>query len=271
MNKEKKLQVLCVAMNQQDFSLVNRLNVSSDLIIANQTDKTEITEESFSWGKVKMVSTQTRGVGKNRNIAFLYSDGDILLLSDDDMQYSDTYVEDIISEFNSHPDADVMIFNITSTEDSRRQKENKTTKKLSRFSRLPYGAPRIAIRKTSWEKCNVWFSLLFGGGALYTNGEDSIFLMDLRKKGLNIYVSKKNIGIINMDSSCWFKGANEEYYFNKGAVSAAISPKIKFIKMIYFALRVKSELSFLDKMKWFSIGFNAYHKKMSYTDVKETY
>lgn len=267
MNETKtRLQVLCVAMNQNDLTLVEKLNVSSDLIIANQSNNNNLIEKDYPWGNVKMVSTNTRGVGRNRNAAFLYAEDDILLLSDDDMRYTDSYVDDIIGEFDKHPDADVIIFNISSTDSERAQKQNYKTKRLHKLSRLPYGAPRIAIRKSSWEKSNVWFTTLFGGGAKYTNGEDSLFLADLRKKGLVMYVSKVAIGTVSMDESSWFRGTNEEFYFNKGALCAAAFPKTKYLRMVYFSLRLKSSLSFLERVEWFYKGVTAYRANISFAE-----
>lgn len=268
MNENKsKVQVLCVAMNQNDLSLVEQLNVSSDCIIANQADRTDYIEEKYSWGTVKMISTPTEGVGYNRNVAFLYADGEILLLADDDIKYTETYAIDVYEEFNAHPDADVVIFNVVSTNEERKQKENNATKKLHFFSRFPYGGPRIAIRKSSWERSNVWFTTLFGGGSKYTNGEDSLFLLDLRKKGLNIYVSNKCIGEIDMNNSSWYRGANEEFYFNKGAVcSFAYSPLLVYLKKYYFALRVNSKLPFKKRLKFFSEGVKAYKVGKTYED-----
>lgn len=267
MNEMKsRLQVLCVAMNQNDLTLVEKLNVSSDLIIANQSDSNNFIEKTYPWGNVKMVSTNTRGVGKNRNTAFLYAEDEILLLSDDDMRYSDSYVDDILGEFDRHPDADVIIFNITSSDPKRPQKQNASTKQLYRFSRLPYGGPRIAIRKSSWEESNVWFTTLFGGGAKYSNGEDSLFLADLQKKGLVMYVSKVNIGTVSMDESSWFKGTNEEFYFNKGALCAVAFPKTKYLRMVYFSLRLRSSLRFSERIRWFYKGINAYRKHASFAE-----
>ena len=131
-----KLEILCVSMNQNDLSLVDKMNVRSDIIIANQTDCSWFVEKKFAWGCAKMVSTQTRGVGRNRNIAFMYAEGDILLLSDDDMHYTKDYAEKIISEFEKYPDADVIIFNILSNDPRRQQKQNNTTKKLNSFLSL---------------------------------------------------------------------------------------------------------------------------------------
>ena len=259
-----RLEVLCVAMHQKDFSLVEKMNIRCDAVIANQTDSTSMQEQKFSWGEVKLVSSNTRGVGKNRNIAFLHATGDILLLSDDDMRYSDSYVEDVLSEFDNHPDADVVIFNILSSHSERKQVMNSTTKRINKHSKLPYGAPRIAIRRDAWEKSNVWFTVLFGGGAMYSNGEDSIFLTDLLKKGLTIYVSNKLIGCVNMNESSWYRGINEEFFFNKGAFCAATNKHPKYLYMLYYAFRVKSELPLSQIKKAFFKGVVAYRNGERY-------
>lgn len=268
-NKKSRVQVLCVAMNQEDLSLAKKMNISSDVIIANQADRNEVIENSYAWGTVKMISTGTKGVGRNRNTAFMYADGEILLLSDDDMRYSDTYAEDIVNEFDAHPDADVFIFNIISTDAKRAQKQNCRTMKMTRFSRLPYGAPRIAVRRSSWEKSNVWFTTLFGGGAKYTNGEDSMFLADLRKKGLVIYVSNKCIGQVNMNNSTWFHGVDAEFYFNKGAFSRAVYPRTRYLRMIYFLFGLESSLGYGERLGWFKAGMNGYESGTRYREVIE--
>lgn len=266
MSQKSRLQVLCVTMNQEDLSLAEKMNISSDVIFANQTRITGYVEEHHSWGIVKMVSTGTRGVGRNRNQAFIYADGEILLLSDDDMYYTDTYADDIVNEFDSHPDADVIIFNITTTDPKRQQKQNTSTGRMNLFSRLPYGAPRIAIRKKAWEKSNVWFTTLFGGGAKYTNGEDSMFLADLRKAGLRMYVSNRCIGTVDMSNSSWFEGANEQFYFNKGALCAATFSATKWLRMIYYSIRICSKLSIGERIAWYYRGMKAYSQGCSYSE-----
>ena len=64
-----RVQVLMVTMNRKDFSLINKLNIRCDAVIANQADTEAVWEMSTAEQKVKMVTTKTRGVGKNRNVA----------------------------------------------------------------------------------------------------------------------------------------------------------------------------------------------------------
>jgi glycosyltransferase involved in cell wall biosynthesis len=255
-------------MHQRDFSKIQQMNIHSNVVFANQCDRTSYEEIDFDGKVAKMISTETRGVGKNRNIALTYATADILLLSDDDMCYTDTYAEDILLEFEKYPDADVIIFNILSNDDKRKQVENKKVKKLKKISRMPYGAPRIALRRDAWQKSNVWFTTLFGGGAKYTNGEDSMFLNALRRSGLTIYVSNVFIGTVDMSTSCWYNGVNEEYFFNKGAYLKAMKFRFSFFWEVYYVVRLKSYLPIKEKFYWIKKGKKAFKEQRSYSDLK---
>ncbi len=266
-----KFEVLCVTMHQNDFSKIKEMNIHSDVVFANQCDCTAYEEQNFDGHTAKMISTQTRGVGINRNMTLSYASADIVLLSDEDMRYTDTYAEDIVRAFEEHPKADVMIFNIGVLGSERKQKQNTKTKRTNCFSRMPYGAPRMAMRLDAWKKSNVWFTTLFGGGAKYSNGEDSIFINQLRRAGLTVYVSNVSIGNVDMSDSCWYQGANEEFFFNKGAYIAAMHAKTSMIWKMYFAFKVKSQLRLSEKIKFLRYGQNAYLNMESFEDCKRNY
>lgn len=263
-----RLEVLCVTMHQKDFSKVAQMNIQSDVVFANQCDSTAYEEFAFGGYTARMISTETRGVGVNRNLSLLYARGEIVLLGDDDMRYADGYEAAVLNAFDALPDADVIIFNITS-KGGRPQKQNTTVKKVGPLTKLPYGAPRIAIRLEALKRSNVWFTTLFGGGCRYTNGEDSVFLNQLRRAGLNIYVSPVLIGEVDMSQSTWFQGADEEFYFNKGAFLKAMHPVALLLYNVYFLFRVKSPLSLRARWRWLRAGSRAYSEGQTFSQVKE--
>ena len=80
----------------------------------------------------------------------------------------------------------------------------------------------MCIRTESIRKANVWFSLLFGGDARYSNGEDSLFIHDCLKKGLKIYGVPVTIGHEMRrqegDESTWFKGFTEKFFYDRGVL-----------------------------------------------------
>lgn len=134
---------------------------------------------------------------------------------------------------------------------------------------MPYGAPRIALRMDALRRKNIWFTTLFGGGCKYSNGEDSIFLADLRKAGLRVYVSSVLIGNVDMSDSTWFRGANEEFYFNKGVYLKAVHPKMMLLYNLYFTFRVRSHISMGQRWKWLRKGNRAFRKGLSFADCNQ--
>ncbi|MGN0841518.1 MAG: glycosyltransferase family A protein [Candidatus Ornithospirochaeta sp.] len=257
-----KFEIACVTMHQKDFSKIREMNIHSDVIFANQCDRTAYEEVEFDEHTARMISTETRGVGVNRNLVLTYAKGDIILFADDDVTYIDDLEEIVTAEFDSHPDADVFIFHLDTDDPKRKQKKYPKTRKCSRFERMPWGGVRIAVRLNSIRKANIWFTTLFGGGCIFPSGEDSIWLLDAKRKGLTFYVSDKTIGIVSFENSSWYTGADERFYYGKGAFYQAVHPKTKYIWMIYFAFRTSKSgtIKFADKIRWMKNGTNGYNK-----------
>lgn len=254
-----KFEILCVTMHQKDFSKIEQMNIHSDVVFANQADRTSFDELEFNGCCARMITTNTRGVGINRNLALTYAKGDICLFADDDVVYNDDAEEKVLAEFEAHPDADIIIFHFDTDSDRKQVKYNKT-KKCRGLYKMPWGAIRVAFKLNSIKKANVWFTTLFGGGCIFPSGEDSMWLQEVKRKGLTFYVSKETIGKVSFEDSTWFTGFDEKMYYGKGAFYQAVHPKTKYLWMMYFAFRtVKiSELSFCARLKLMYDGMNGY-------------
>ena len=267
-----KFEILCVTMHQNDFSKIREMNIHSDVVFANQCDHTSYEEIEFDGHTARMISTQTRGVGKNRNLALIYASSEICLFADDDVVYHDDMEERVLAEFDAHPDADVIIFHFD-TDSQRKQVKYDRTRKCGKFEKMPWGGIRIAFRTESIQKANVWFNTLFGGGCMFPSGEDSIWLIDAKKSGLTFYVSKETIGTVSFEESSWFTGYNEKFFFSKGIFYEAVHPKMFFIWKNYFSFRTKSmtKMSASEKKKWINHGRRAYREMLSFEDYKKKY
>lgn len=264
-------EILCVTMAQTDFSKIQDMNIHSDVLFANQADTTSMETYAFDGHLARMITTDTRGVGVNRNLALLYARGDICLFADDDVTYDDDLEERILAEFASHPDADIIVFHLD-TDSERKQIRYNKTKKYNPFSRMPWGAVRIAFRLDKVRKANLWFTTLFGGGCLFPAGEDSMWLADARRKGLTFYISRETIGKVSFEESSWFTGYDEKYYFGQGAYYQALRPKTFGIWMLYSVVRTYNhkELSIKEKLKWIQYGAEGYRKMILYEQWKES-
>ena len=263
-----QFEILCVTMGQSDFSKIKDMNIHSNVVFANQGERTAYDEFHFENYTAKMISTNTRGVGINRNLALMYASADICLLADDDVVYYDNYKEAVLKEFETHPDADIFIFHFD-TDSVRKQVKYKKTRKCSKFTRMPWAGFRIAFRLSSIKKANIWFTTLFGGGCIFPSGEDSMWLETARKAGLTFYVSQETIGKVSFDESTWFDGYNEKFYYGKGAYYKATHPKTLGIWMLYFAYRTRkfSALKYKERLKWMKLGSKNYKKLISYNEL----
>lgn len=264
-----KFEILCVTMHQTDFSKIKEMNIHSDVVFANQADRTEFAELEFEGHTARMITTDTRGVGINRNLGLMYARGDICLFADDDMTYYDGLEQKIRAEFAAHPDADIIIFNVDSTGKRIPQKYSKT-QKISRFSPKTWGTYRIAFRLSSAKKANLWFTTLYGGGCIFPSGEDSMWVTEARRRGLCIYVSKETIGTVSHATSTWFTGYDEKYYFGKGAFYQAMHPGTIWLWMVYFLLRTRGygDMALAEKVRWIQHGRRGYRVMKGYADIK---
>lgn len=259
-----ELEVLVSTMNQKDLSLVDKMKIRSDAIIINQCDFIDYTKIEENDRIIKMFSFNERGVGKSRNNALMRSTADICVMADDDVVYVDNYEDIIIREFKKNPKADVIIFSVTLID-----KKGKITKKLKNkrvgfFNSLKYGTVRIAFRREKILKHNIYFSLLFGGGALYGSGEDSLFINDCLTRGLKVYTNSTKIADVYNYESSWFEGYNKKYFFDKGALFGAISKKFAYLLIIQFAIRkyskYKNAISFREACKYMFQGLKHYNR-----------
>lgn len=234
-----KLQVLVSAMNQKDYSLINKMNLKTDAIIINQCDKNEFKEIDHCGNKIKFISLAERGVGLSRNNALMRSTGDICLFADEDVTYVDNYDKLIIKAFDDNPDADMILFNVPSKNIERPTYTISNNGRVRWFNCLRYGAVKMAIRTEKIKKENIYFSLLFGGGAKYSCGEDSIFISECLKKGLKVYSNTTIIGYVSQDESSWFNGYNDKYFIDKGVLYGTISKTFGKLLCLQFVVRHK--------------------------------
>lgn len=265
-------EILCATMHQNDFSKIKEMNIRSNVVFANQADRTDFEELHFDGHRARMVTTSTRGVGKNRNISLLYAEGDICLLADDDVTYADDAEARILKEFEDHPDADIIIFHFESSDPSRPQPNYKKSKRIHFWNRMPWPTFRIAFRLSAVKKGNIWFTTLFGGGCTFPSGEDSMWLNTARKKGLRMYVSTQTIGKVSYETSTWFTGYDQKFFYGKGAYHQAVHPRTAWLwkQYVRFRFRKFGTMSPKERMKWFDHGTEGYKKLLSYQEYIET-
>lgn len=261
-----KLQVLVATMNNTNIEkLYNDMNLKTDALVINQSDTFNYEKKEINNANLECYTFNERGLSKSRNNALLRCTGDIICFADDDMIYSETYEKDIIKEFKNHPEADAIVFNVTSNSKKRSGKEIKKFAKVGKMESREYGSVHIAIKRKALLNRNVYFNILFGSGSVYKCGEDTIFLKELLDKKMNLYKSPIAIGSVDMSDSTWFNGFTEKYFFDKGAIIACAYPKVKYLLIFIQSLKnskkkLHSYSYFFKLFRWYLNGANDYKK-----------
>lgn len=241
-----KLEVMLSVLNLQKENL-DKMNITSKCTVINQCGK-----EGFEQYKnFKIYSYNEFGNSNSRNRGLEHITEDIILLCDDDVIYNEDYEKNILKEFENNPKADVIIFNMNNP--NRKKRVIKKRKRLHIYNSLNYASYNIAFRRESVLNKNIKFNTNFGPNAKYNNGTDTMFIVDLFKNKLKVYSCPIFLGTAYNKKSTWFKGYNEKYFFNKGALFTAISVKFRLLLILQYLLRHREVLQDYKIFKAFKI------------------
>ena len=239
------VEFLISTMHQQDFSLIERMNIKSDAIIVNQCDKYEYHEIKKDDYLIKWFNVNERGTSRSRNLAFSKASADICLLVDDDEILEDNCNTIISKAFDMNEKADLITFNLETIKGNKNRYVNKEVKRLRLYNIMKYGSARLAFKREKIENARILFAPNFGPGAKYTSGEDSLFLYDCLKKKIKCYSSPAYIAKIDDSegSSSWFKGFTEEYFYNIGQLYRNMSHNFYWVYVLKYLLTHKKRFS----------------------------
>lgn len=266
----KKMQVLVATMHQNDVSLAEKMNIRSSAVIANQADREEIVSCETEFGNIKMITTATRGVGLNRNIALMAADAEILLFSDDDVVYNDDVAENVTAAFEKLPQADVIVFGMDIVKNGKiTERRHLKRGRLKVWNSMRFGTYTVAVRRSSIIKKNVTFNQCFGGGCPFSAGEDTLFLKSCFDAGLKVYSYDYVLGTCSKDSSSWFAGYNEKYFYDKGVLVRNLFPKTAYVMALYFGIRFKrkTDLGVFKRLKYIYAGVRKGKKMIPYGEL----
>ena len=226
--------VSCVKQNMEEIA--DKMNLQTDTIVINQCEKNGYMEYEHKGHTICCYDFMERGVGLSRNNALLRATADLVLFSDEDIVYEDGYAQKIIAEFEKHPKADILLFNMeVDAERATYHTEAETVVKWYNCGRYPTYS--FAIRRDVLHRKNVTFSLLFGGGAKYSNGEDSIFIRDCLRRGMKALAVPVCIGKEVHRPSTWFEGYTEKFFFDRGVLYRYLYGKMAIPFAIRFLIK----------------------------------
>ena len=235
------LQLLVSAVQKEPRELVRRMHIESDAILVIQCGENSYEEWEENGHTIYAYRFRERGVGLSRNNALMRADRDISVFSDEDIVYTKGYEQKILAEFEKYPAADMLLFNVDVCEE-RRTYHNDSFGRVRQYNCGRYPAYSFAVRTRKLHQKNIAFSLLFGGGAKYSNGEDSLFIRDCIRKGLKVYKVPVTIGQEVPRPSTWFHGYDEKFFFDRGVLYYHLYGFLKKPLALRFLLKNKVQM-----------------------------
>jgi len=258
-------------MNQNDYSLIEKMNIKSDTIVINQCNENSIKVIEFDDFVVKWINSTERGLSRSRNMAVENACGEICILADDDLKYLPNYKDIILKQFELNPDIDIITFQVEGIEQKFKNYYPRS-RKINFLTSMKISSVEIAFRLNSIKQANIRFNELFGAGAKYCMGEENIFLMECLKKGLKVMYVPVKIAKIHIGQSTWFNGYNKDYFISKGAAFAAMSNLYSILFIIQFAIRkyklFNKETTILDAIKLMLQGRRLFLQEFKFSNFK---
>ena len=208
-------------MNLDTTHVAENMKLEADAIVINQTDSFGFEEYQYNNRNIRVYSFIEKGVGLSRNNALLRADGDIVLFSDEDIVYNEGYAKAVLDAFEANPDIDMIFFNFDVAEDRQTYHIEKKGR-IRSYNCGRYPTYSLAVRREVLHKKGIPFSLLFGGGAKYSNGEDSLFITQCIKSGMKALALPVTLGREVPRPSTWFNGYTDKFFYDRGVLYKAL-------------------------------------------------
>ncbi len=165
-----------------------------------QDEKYKYTPKELLREDVLVSQIPGRGLTKSRNHAIRLADGDICLIADDDVRYTNEFFNTIIQTFqNKSPD--IALFKIK-TFDGEGDYKNYPFKEYRLNLKNLHSPSSIEIAfKTEKIKGNIFFDERFGLGSFLNGGEELFFIRDAIEKGLKVWYFPESVVIHPKEST----------------------------------------------------------------------
>jgi len=262
-SKQKmNIEILISTLNQKDpITLIKQMNIKSNALIINQCDRNEYKEFIIDNNIIRIIYSKERGLSKSRNLAIKNSSADICVIADDDVVYDDKAIEIIIDAYNKYQDADLIAFDVPST-NSNRQTRSLKEGRVCFLKSMRISSFQITFKREALLAKNIFFNELFGSGSRYTCGEENILLAECLKKGSKMYYVSKRIGIVHHKQSQWYTGQEDPNILKaRGAAFYAMNQKLSLLLLMQFSIRKRKlfhDLTMFEAFKYMYDGLREY-------------
>jgi glycosyltransferase involved in cell wall biosynthesis len=176
-------------------SLLNQVHTNFELIIIDQNKDNHVYDLFLRYKKlidIKYIRSEKRGLSLNRNTGLNACTGDIISFPDDDCEYDERTLENVLLFFDSNPE-----YNFYTCNTKDKNSQNTILKSITKSGDISvFNVMRTGISFTIFVRADAIKQFRFdeqlGVGARYGSGEESDLLLYLLKNN--------NKGLYNADA-----------------------------------------------------------------------
>lgn len=172
------LEILVATMKRNSLQFLhtmfqhNAINEFNILVI-NQTTKDCLLESNSS--NIRVINAFEKGLSRSRNLAIQGAIGHICLLADDDVVFEKDFQHNILSSYESLPEADLITFKTRTPEQKPYSCYPKQISNLIPFYKKVLSI-EISFKRDSIANNNLFFDEQFGLGSIFQDGENRLFI-----------------------------------------------------------------------------------------------
>ncbi len=145
-----------------------------------QKPQGEIPEEIAGREDFRVIESGETGLSRNRNLGLDKARCQLLLIADDDTDYTPESLRGVIEAFARHPECGFLTFRFE-TEKGTKSYPNNEFDWTSPPKGMYLSSVELALRR---EAAGVRFDERFGAGSVFAAGEEQLFLHSLMRKGI---------------------------------------------------------------------------------------
>lgn len=272
MNKQPRLEVVIATFGEEGMARVaaHRHPQVEGVIytVCWQTGGCagEVPDEIASRDDFRVFKFDSRGLSVNRNHGLDVSIGELILISDDDLNYTPEGLAGIISAFDERPNCGFLTFRYTSAP-SDTSDTSATSGKYYADAEFDWSSPvkgaYVASCELAFRRDKVVgkqrFNTYFGVGGVFGMGEEDLFVEEMRRRGLTGHFVPFTIcdhpGLTTSGRAGIMELAEV-----KGAVFLYLHPHTWFLRMLSHARRTSHPWEYC--RRWLAGGKKAKRMKV---------
>lgn len=188
---------------------------------------------------IRVVFTPSKGLSKNRNNALSYATAPLCLISDDDLDFTESAFRNIISTFRDNPQLDIATFEYVRDDGSYAKRYPETSFSLSNPAKGYFVTSfEITFRRQPVIDSGVVFNEKFGLGCpIFGSGEEELWIKDLLDAGLSAYFFPYVIATHCGSTTGLRLQASPSVLRAQGAVIKRLYPFTAFVRVVLKAWR----------------------------------